>query len=242
MRSPSSEKIECPLCCGAGELSRAEILDRLGVKDFARVAQLIRRGSIPPASEQARPRAPERVVSLRDRTGEAHRRDQGAATRTNCASPLPKRKTSAAESRTACGNSPSFARRTSNSKPRWRRSPASASAKRWTSPRRRGLGLGFGSATSCRAMATSFSRTAPRTAILPSRKFSSTTRTNRQSPRATSRSWCAMPRSARSRSPRWSPARRASFVRLTGNRGGAARTESGCSEPPGSGSSAISTC
>jgi len=40
MRSPSLEKIECPLCCGAGELSRAEILDRLGVKDFARVAQL----------------------------------------------------------------------------------------------------------------------------------------------------------------------------------------------------------
>jgi hypothetical protein len=28
------------LCCGAGELTRAEILDRLGVKDFARVAQL----------------------------------------------------------------------------------------------------------------------------------------------------------------------------------------------------------
>ena len=40
MRSPSSETIECPLCSGAGELSRAEILDRLGVKDFARVAQL----------------------------------------------------------------------------------------------------------------------------------------------------------------------------------------------------------
>lgn len=40
MRSQSSEKIECPLCCGTGELSRAEILDRLGVKDFARVAQL----------------------------------------------------------------------------------------------------------------------------------------------------------------------------------------------------------
>jgi|SRR5579871_174472 len=40
MRSPSSEKIECPLCCGEGELSRVEILDRLGVKDFARVAQL----------------------------------------------------------------------------------------------------------------------------------------------------------------------------------------------------------
>src|SRR5437660_10793289 len=39
-RSVSSEVIECPLCSGAGELSRAEVLDRLGVKDFARVAQL----------------------------------------------------------------------------------------------------------------------------------------------------------------------------------------------------------
>jgi len=39
-RSPSCETIECPLCCGAGELTRAEILDRLGAKDFARVAQL----------------------------------------------------------------------------------------------------------------------------------------------------------------------------------------------------------
>ena len=34
------ETIPCPLCSGAGELSRAEILDRLGVRDFARVAQL----------------------------------------------------------------------------------------------------------------------------------------------------------------------------------------------------------
>ena len=34
------ERIPCPLCGGAGELSRAEILDRLGVRDFARVAQL----------------------------------------------------------------------------------------------------------------------------------------------------------------------------------------------------------
>ena len=40
MKSASSEKIECPLCCGDGELSRAAILDRLGVKDFARIAQL----------------------------------------------------------------------------------------------------------------------------------------------------------------------------------------------------------
>ena len=36
----STETIECPLCLGAGSLKRAEILDRLGVKDLARVAQL----------------------------------------------------------------------------------------------------------------------------------------------------------------------------------------------------------
>jgi vacuolar-type H+-ATPase subunit I/STV1 len=39
-RSVSPEAIECPLCSGEGELTRAEILERLGVKDFARVAQL----------------------------------------------------------------------------------------------------------------------------------------------------------------------------------------------------------
>jgi hypothetical protein len=35
-----TESIECPLCLGAGKLKRTEVLDRLGVKDFARVAQL----------------------------------------------------------------------------------------------------------------------------------------------------------------------------------------------------------
>jgi hypothetical protein len=34
------ETIECPLCLGRGELTRAEVLDRLGAKDLARVAQL----------------------------------------------------------------------------------------------------------------------------------------------------------------------------------------------------------
>src|ERR1039458_2314615 len=37
---PIPNNIECPLCLGAGALPRAEVLDRLGVKDFARVAQL----------------------------------------------------------------------------------------------------------------------------------------------------------------------------------------------------------
>jgi predicted nuclease with TOPRIM domain len=32
--------MQCPLCLGEGKLKRTEILDRLGVKDFARVAQL----------------------------------------------------------------------------------------------------------------------------------------------------------------------------------------------------------
>ena len=41
MRAPlPTETIECPLCSGAGKLKRTDILDRLGVKDFARVAQL----------------------------------------------------------------------------------------------------------------------------------------------------------------------------------------------------------
>jgi hypothetical protein len=41
MRSPlPTETIECPLCSGAGMLKRTEVLNRLGVKDFARVAQL----------------------------------------------------------------------------------------------------------------------------------------------------------------------------------------------------------
>src|SRR5438876_4566154 len=35
-----NETIQCPLCLGEGELKRTEVLDRLGVKDFARVAQL----------------------------------------------------------------------------------------------------------------------------------------------------------------------------------------------------------
>ena len=38
--SVEAETIECPLCSGAGKLKRTEVLDRLGVKDFARVAQL----------------------------------------------------------------------------------------------------------------------------------------------------------------------------------------------------------
>src|ERR1700726_302180 len=35
-----TDTIKCPLCLGMGKLKRTEVLDRLGVKDFARVAQL----------------------------------------------------------------------------------------------------------------------------------------------------------------------------------------------------------
>jgi len=35
-----TDAIECPLCMGEGRLKRTEVLDRLGVKDLARVAQL----------------------------------------------------------------------------------------------------------------------------------------------------------------------------------------------------------
>ena len=35
-----SDVIECPLCVGRGQLKRSEVLERLGMKDFSRVAQL----------------------------------------------------------------------------------------------------------------------------------------------------------------------------------------------------------
>jgi hypothetical protein len=38
--SLGTDLIECPLCIGRGELKRSEVLERLGMKDFARVAQL----------------------------------------------------------------------------------------------------------------------------------------------------------------------------------------------------------
>jgi hypothetical protein len=34
------EIIDCPLCLGKGNLSRAEMLERLGMRDFTRVAEL----------------------------------------------------------------------------------------------------------------------------------------------------------------------------------------------------------
>jgi hypothetical protein len=34
------DSMECPLCMGKGQLRRAEVLERLGMKDFARIAQL----------------------------------------------------------------------------------------------------------------------------------------------------------------------------------------------------------
>jgi hypothetical protein len=40
-RSPiQNDNIECPLCLGQEQLTRTEVLERLGMKDFARVAQL----------------------------------------------------------------------------------------------------------------------------------------------------------------------------------------------------------
>ena len=97
MRSPSSEKIECPLCCGAGELSRAEILDRLGVKDFARVAQLSAEEAFRLLQSKHDREHQSGVVSLRIGTREAHCRNQRSSSRTNCALPCPKKKALAAE-------------------------------------------------------------------------------------------------------------------------------------------------
>jgi hypothetical protein len=54
------ESMECPLCLGEGELSRTEVLERLGMKDFARVAQL--------SAEEAI-----RLLTARERLGEEAR-------------------------------------------------------------------------------------------------------------------------------------------------------------------------
>src|SRR5438094_10371568 len=44
--------LECPLCLGKGELSRTDVLERLGMRDFARVAQLSAEEAIPPHPEE----------------------------------------------------------------------------------------------------------------------------------------------------------------------------------------------
>src|ERR1035437_2778546 len=54
------EAIECPLCLGNGELSRTEVVERLGMKDFARVAQL--------SAEEAF-----RLLTVREKDGEQAR-------------------------------------------------------------------------------------------------------------------------------------------------------------------------
>ena len=65
MRSPSSDKIECPLCSGAGKLTRAEFWTVSALRIRPR-RPAFRRGSFPAASEQTRPRSPKRMVSLRN--------------------------------------------------------------------------------------------------------------------------------------------------------------------------------
>ena len=67
----ASETIPCPLCAGAGELSRAEILDRLGVKDFARVAQLSAEEAFRLLQSKHDREHQTRMVTVRIRTHEA---------------------------------------------------------------------------------------------------------------------------------------------------------------------------
>ena len=143
-----TETIECPLCSGAGKLKRTEILDRLGMRDVARVAQL--------SAEEAFRLLQRSTITITRADGLVSRRNSrsepprsGSTTRTNCAraqserDDLTRRVEDCSErSRPASGT------RTTNWRPRWRRSPASASARRWTSPKRRGLGRASSSARS----------------------------------------------------------------------------------------------
>ena len=101
------------------------------------------------------------MVALRDRTREAHRRDQGAAQRGTAADAIPKGTTSARRVEDCLREVAAASRAEPSSwKQRWRRSPVSASGKRWTSLRRRGRGRGSPSAKSFRRTATSFWRIA----------------------------------------------------------------------------------
>jgi hypothetical protein len=47
-----TDAIECPLCLGEGKLKRTEVWDRLGAKDFARVAQLSAEEAFPLLQKQ----------------------------------------------------------------------------------------------------------------------------------------------------------------------------------------------
>ena len=95
-----NDTIECPLCCGAGKLKRTEILDRLGVKDFARVAQL--------SAEEAFRLLSRSTITTTKAYGLASRPNwrsepprSGSITRMNCARLNPTGTTSLAESKIA---------------------------------------------------------------------------------------------------------------------------------------------
>ena len=70
-----TDAIECPLCLGEGKLKRTEVLDRLGVKDFARVAQLSAEEAFRLLLQKHNHDEQDCLGSLRDRTCETNRRD-----------------------------------------------------------------------------------------------------------------------------------------------------------------------
>ena len=124
-----TETIECPLCSGAGELTRAEVLDRLGAKDFARVAQLSAEEAfrlLQTKHDNERQSSWSRFeIELAKRTAEIRERHKDELRLAQS-----EKETSRAGSRTACGNSRRFANGIKNSKEKCRRQPGSESVRK----------------------------------------------------------------------------------------------------------------
>jgi len=239
--SSPTERMECPLCCGTGELTRAEILDRLGVKDFARVAQLSAEEAfrlLQSKHDREHQSAWSRFeTELAKRTAEIRERHKDELRSTQSEKDDLTRRVEDCLREVA-----QFRERNQQLEAEMAKVARvgkreemdfAEEARTWAGiaiseklPRNGDFLISY--------RAPNGDPTEPK--ILIDNKDKSTIAER------TSTSWSVTHANAPSESPLWLPARRASLGRLTGIRDGAARMGFGCFEPPGSGLSAISTC
>ena len=126
-----------------GKLKRTEVLDRLGVKDFARVAQLSAEEAFRLLTQKNNHDHQTAVVSLRNRTGEENRRDQGAPQGRTAFVSIRQGRPHSPGRRLSERSGSTSGKETSSWNQRWRRSPASASGRSWISPKNSGRGQGL---------------------------------------------------------------------------------------------------
>jgi predicted RNase H-like nuclease (RuvC/YqgF family) len=235
-----TETIECPLCSGAGKLKRSEVLDRLGVKDFARVAQLSAEEAfrlLQSKHDHEHQSAWSRFeVELAKRTADVRERHKDEL---RCAQSERDDLTRRVE-----GCLREIAQlREKNQLLEGEMSKVARVGKReelsfadeartWVGiaisdklPKNGDFILAYRAPNGDPAEPKILIDNKDKSVIVES-DIDKLVRTHESAPLALLR---------------WSPARRASFGRLTGNHAGAARTESGCFAPPASGSPATST-